>query len=252
MQANNNQIYANFTAEEFEENDKLIKYFIGIYLKIYPLQNYYDDIYSFSHAKVFEKSKLYDPTFKRSTFIGVIVKNIVKKVYKQIKNANYYNRLSYTDNTISLDAKLLNNNEDNNEYNNTLHSFLGVNEDFTQNFDYKYLLELYERATANEKPKTKKMMDMLVLENYKEIEVAEMLGITRQAVNDMHLKLKGLMYLELKKNNYKSKVLDNYKPNYNALPKKLSNQIKETMKQSRRIKGVKNNEKKYLYKRATL
>lgn len=249
MQANTNQIYTNFTAEEFEENDKLIKYFIGIYLKIYPLQNYYDDIYSFSHAKLYEKSSIYDPTFKRSTFVGIVVRSVIQMIYRQIKSANYYNKLSYTDNTISLDAKLINNDEDNKS---TLHSLLGVNEDFTQNFDYKYLLELYERATANEKPKTKKMMDLLILEDYKEVEVAEMLGITRQAVNDMHIKLKALMYLELKKNNYKSKVLDNYKPNYNALPKKLSNQIKETMKQSRRIKGVKNNEKKYLYKRATL
>lgn len=227
-----NQIYTNFTAEEFAENDKLIKYFIKKFFKIYPLQTYYDDIYSLSHAKLFEKSKNYDDTFKRSTFICVIVKSVIQGIYRQLKNTNYYNKLSYIDNTISLDAKIINSNKENN---NNLYSLLGVNENFTQNLDYNYLLELYEKATANEKPKSKQIMDLLILEGYKDIEIAKLLGITRQAVNDIHIKLKNLMYLELKSNNFKSKILDNYKPNYNKLPKKLGNKIKQ-------LQGVINNE----------
>ena len=66
-----------------------------------------------------------------------------------------------------------------------------------------------------------------ILKEEKPIRIAEKYNVSRQFVNQCCEKLKMLVFLKLKQNNYDSVYLKNYKPDIEKIPFKYREEIKK-------------------------
>lgn len=214
------QIYKNYTSEEFIEVDRLIKYFLRKYLSLNSfkiLRPYYDELYSNCHFKAFKYSSIYNPSYAKTTFINLLVKT---ELIGYFKTLNTTKGKSLILNTIKIDEKSkLDNTKD------LLSSKLfGTYEDYEKNLNFDFILNIYKEATKNEKDKIKNIM-YLIISGESQTSIARELNLSRQYVSQIHDKLKFLMYVELKKSGYSTKYLNNYNPNLNKIPIKYKRQL---------------------------
>ena len=109
---------------------------------------------------------------------------------------------------------------------NNLYNVFYKDFDYDEFFNYNYLLSLCNEAIKNEKPSYKKIMEDILKEE-KPIRIAEKYNVSRQFVNQCCEKLKMLVFLKLKQNNYDSVYLKNYKPDIEKIPFKYREEIKK-------------------------
>lgn len=207
------------TDEQVIHCKNLIKFFLSKYYNKCDIVQYHYELFSNCCFKAFKSFHTYNDKYPLSHYIKYVVKSEIYTFFLKLKSDKH--KLSYIDNTISLDKDLTNNNSDEDF---SLLNTLQTLDDFDKNFNYNYLLSIYKEATKNIKGNPKIIMD-LIIKGFTDIEIAHKLNLTRQCINQYHDKLKLLMYLELKKNNYKSKYLDNFTIDFEKLPKKFQKQL---------------------------
>lgn len=199
----------------YDDMVNLIHYFLKKYIISTPiLKIYYDDLFSLSIYKCYRGWLCHNFSYSISSYVYYTVKHVIYLFFKKNKNKR---RDGCLDNS-SLDAKF-NSCDDFGFFN-----IIKINEDFDQNFNYNYIMSIYNEATKNQRKHIKEIMD-LIIKGYNCAEIARKKNITRQAVFDIHNKLKLLMYIELKKNNFKSDYMKNFNVENDKIPLKYRKQL---------------------------
>ena len=213
-----------YTEEMYLQVNKLIKYFLKKYMsRCAFLNTYFDDLYSdcfflfqSRYFKYIEKNSL-------SLVIKYCVMYAVQNFFRILKTDK--KKLSYIDNCVSLDA-IFSDSSDKSDDKDSLNEIFGKDFDYDEFFNYNYLLSLCNEAIKNEKSSNKKIMQDIIAMR-KPTEIAKKYDVSKQFVYRCCEKLKMLVFLKLKQNNYDSDYLKNYKPDIEKIPFKYREEIKK-------------------------
>lgn len=203
------------TEEEFKENKKLINYlllkkFSKYYKILFP---YKEDLIQETLLLINRQRQKFDSTkCSYSTFVFYCIRSVIFNFFKKLSAKKRIKT------TLSLDETILEN--DDIFYIDCVH----YDDDLDRNLNLNYVFNIYKKAISKESVKNKKIMD-LILTGESDTNISKKFNMSKQAVNSIHQKLKLLMYIELKKNDFDSRYLDNYKINFNKIGQKYKKQI---------------------------
>ena len=198
-------MYSDEEVEAFENDKRLVYFFLNKFLIKSPdLQNVKNDLFSDCMLLLVKRKKDFDE--KKGSYANFVLLIVKSAFYCYIRaRKTDKHKLSLNDN-VSLDD-IVHGTDD-----VLFVDSISDNTDLDCNVNYEFVKFCFDEAIKDRREKFKTICNDIINE-IPTCEIMEKYGVSRQYVNQIKFQLRDLMYKQLKKYNYNSPYIENYKLN---------------------------------------